>query len=101
MKPVVRIKVKQVFLDESVWVELDIVVFFRKVQNCKCSQHLSATTIVQQTQNNLSVKDLKVNMKQALLTKVKHVVQKKAVLVVRIKVKQVVWIKVKLVTQIK
>ena len=38
---------------------------------------------------------MKVNMKQALLTKVKHVVQIKAVLVIRIKVKPVVWIKVK------
>ena len=67
----------------------------------QCSQHLSATMIVQQTQSYLSIKDLKVYMKQALLTKVKHVVQIKAVLVVRIKVKQVVWIKVKPVTQIK
>ena len=34
-------------------------------------------------------------MKQALLSKVKLVVQIKAVLVVRIKVKKVVWMKVK------
>ena len=51
----------------------------------QCSQHLSATTIVQQSQIYLSIKDLKVKMKQALLTKVKHNVQ----------------IKVKPVTQIK
>ena len=67
----------------------------------QCSQHLSATTKVQQTLSYLSIQDLKVNMKQALLTKVKHVVQIKAVLVIRIKVKQIVWIKVEPVTQIK
>ena len=70
----------------------------------QCSQHLSATTKVQQTLSSqfyLSIQDLKVNMKQALLTKVKHVAQIKAVLVIRIKVKQIVWIKVEPVTQIK
>ena len=67
----------------------------------QCSQHLSATTKVQQTLSYLSTQDLKENMKQALLTKVKHVVQIKAVLVIRIKVKQIVWIKVEPVTQIK
>ena len=67
----------------------------------QCSQYLSATTKVQQTLSYLSIKDLKVNMKQALLRKKKNVVHIKAVLVIRIKVKQVVWIKVKPVTQMK
>ena len=34
---------------------MDIVLLFRKFQNYKFSQHLSATTIVQQTQSYLSI----------------------------------------------
>ena len=35
---------------------LDIIVFLRKFQSFKCSQYLSATTIVQQTKSYLSIK---------------------------------------------